>query len=134
MSMVQKQAKAYQNTGVYSGAMYADPHSLVTQMFDGALGRIAQAKGAMSRDEVGQKGEAIGKAIAIIASLDGCLDHDQGGDLSQNLASLYEYMSFTLAQANIHNDIAKLEEVSKLLLEIKSAWVQIPEQLNQASA
>ena len=134
MSMVQKQAKAYQNTGTYSGVMYADPHSLVTQMFDGALGRIAQAKGAVSRDDTLQKGEAISKAISIIGSLEGCLDHEHGGELSKNLASLYEYMSLTLAQANIHNDINKLEEVSNLLLEIKSAWVQIPEQLNRASA
>ncbi len=134
MSMLHKQATAYQNTGNYSSAMYADPHSLVTQMFDGALGRLAQAKGAMTRGDTKQKGETISKAIRIIGGLEGCLDHEQGGELSQNLASLYEYMNLTLAQANIQNDVGKLEEVSKLLLEIKSAWVQIPAQLSQASA
>ena len=43
-------------------------------------------------------------------------------------------MSITLTEANIHNDIAKLNEVSTLLLEIKSAWMQIPEQTQKASA
>ncbi|MCP4492704.1 MAG: flagellar export chaperone FliS [Gammaproteobacteria bacterium] len=129
-----KQARAYQNTGNYSSTMYADPHSLVTQMFDGALQRLAQAKGAMARGDIKQKAETISKAIRIIGGLEGCLDHEQGGDLSQNLASLYEYMNLTLAQANIQNDITKLEEVSTLLTEIKSAWLQIPAQLNRASA
>ncbi len=134
MSMLHNQASAYQNTGNYSSTMYADPHSLVTQMFDGALQRLAQAKGAVTRGDVKQKGETISKAIRIIGSLEGCLDHEQGGELSQNLASLYEYMNLTLAQANIQNDIAKLDEVSSLLTEIKSAWLQIPAQLNQANA
>ncbi len=129
-----KQAKAYQKTGAYSGAMFADPHSLITQMFDGALTRIAQAKGAIDRGEIASKAELISKAILIVGSLEGCLDHEQGGELSQNLASLYEYMTLTLAQANIHNDLSKLDEVSNLMLEIKSAWVQVPAQLDRASA
>ena len=45
-------ARAYQKTDVYSGTMYADPHALITQMFDGVLTRIAQAKGAIARDDV----------------------------------------------------------------------------------
>ena len=52
-------AKAYQKTEVYSGTMYADPHSLITQMFDGVLTRIAQAKGAISRGDVAAKAELI---------------------------------------------------------------------------
>lgn len=128
------QIKAYEKTNAYTGAMFADPHSLITQMFDGALTRIAQAKGAIGRGEVGNKAELISKAILIVGSLEGCLDHEQGGELSQNLASLYEYINLTLAQANIHNDVARLEEVTHLLLEIKSAWIQIPSQLDRASA
>ena len=81
--------------------MFADPHSLITQMIDGAMTRIAQAKGAISRGETGNKAESISKAILIVGSLEGCLDHEQGGELSQNLSSLYEYMSLSLAQANI---------------------------------
>jgi flagellin-specific chaperone FliS len=42
-------------------------------------------------------------------------------------------MSITLTEANINDDIAKPNEVSRLLFEIKSAWVQIPQQDQQAS-
>ncbi len=128
------QIKTYEKTNAYTSTAFADPHSLITQMFDGVLTRIAQAKGAIGRGEIASKAELISKAILIVGSLEGCLDHEQGGELSQNLASLYEYINLTLAQANIHSDVARLEEVIRLMLEIKSAWVQIPAELNRASA
>lgn len=127
-------AEAYATTQTYSSVAYADPHSLITQMFDGALKRIAQAKGAIERKEIANKGKCISQAVAIIGSLEGCLDYEKGGELSRNLGDLYEYMNLRLAEANLNSDIEKLNEVSKLLLEIKSAWVQIPNLLKQQSA
>ena len=35
-------------------------------------------------------------------------------------------MIVSLSEANINDDIAKLNEISALLLEIKAAWEQIP--------
>ena len=107
---------------------------MITQMFDGVLTRIAQAKGAIERGDVAAKAELISKAVLIVGGLEGCINHKEGGELADNLSRLYQYMSITLTEANIHSDIAKLNEVSKLLLEIKSAWVQIPGQTQQASA
>ena len=122
-------AKTYASTENYSTVVYADPHALITRMFDGALKRIAQAKGAVMRRQAAEKGEAISKAIAIIGSLEGCLDYDKGGDISTNLSRLYEYMNLRLAEANINNDVAKLDEVSRLINEIRSAWIQVPEKI-----
>ncbi len=124
-----RSAKAYSSTQTYSSVAYADPHSLITQMFDGALKHIAQAKGSIERKDIANKGIHIGHAVAIIGSLEGCLDHEKGGDLSRNLSDLYEYMNLRLAEANINNDLAKLDEVTRLILEIKGAWVQIPDLL-----
>jgi flagellar protein FliS len=129
-----KTAATYQANDVYSGTMYADPHTLITQMLDGALTRIAQAKGAIARKDIAAKAELISKAVLIVGSLEGCISHEDGGDLADNLSRLYQYMGVTLTKANISNDIDKLDEVSRLLLEIKSAWVQIPAQINKASA
>lgn len=134
MNAENKSINAYQKTDTYSGTMFADPHALITQMFDGVLTRVAQAKGAILRKEIANKAELISKAVLIIGSLEGCLDHDKGGEVSQNLSRLYEYMSLTLAQANINNDLEKLDEVSRLMMTIKSGWVQIPDQLRLAQA
>ena len=133
MSVKSNAAEAYHNTGVYSSTLCADPHQLITQMFDGALTRISQAQGAIQRNDIATKAELISKAVLIIGGLEGCVDHERGGELAGNLSRLYQYMSLTLTEANIHNDVDKLAEVSRLLLEIKSAWVQIPQQLADAA-
>ena len=132
MNAQQNSVKAYQQTDTYSSVIYADPHSLITRMFDGAVKRIAQAKGSIERNDIANKGLLIGKAIDIIAGLDACLDQDKGGELAANLSGLYEYMNLRLAEANIHNDQDKLNEVIRLLLQIKSAWVQIAPEKNTA--
>ena len=116
----------YKDTG-NSAISYDDPHSLILRLMDGAIDRIAQAKGAIKQKNVKMKGELISKSIGIINGLDACLNHDQGGDLSANLASLYEYMGMRLLEANMDNDSGKLDEVTRLLGEIRSAWMQIPE-------
>ncbi len=125
MNMKQDPARAYQQTDAYSGVMYADPHELITRMLDGAMTRIAQARGAIERKDVAAKGELISHAINIIGSLEASLNYDKGGDIARNLGQLYEYMILTLAQANMNDDRARLDEVIGLLQEIKSAWNQI---------
>lgn len=117
-----------------SSIVYADPHELILCLMSGAIERIAQARGAMQHGNLTQKGEFLGKAISIIGGLDACLDHSQEGSLSTNLSDLYHYMIVTLTQANIGDDIAKLNEISALLLDIKSAWEQISEPGNPAGA
>lgn len=117
-----------------SSIVYADPHELILRLMSGAIERIAQARGAMQHGNLTQKDEFLGKAISIIGGLDACLDHSQEGSLSTNLSDLYHYMIVTLTQANIGDDIAKLNEISALLLDIKSAWEQISEPGNPAGA
>ncbi len=128
-----KAVSQYQSAD-HSAIAYADPHELILRLMNGAIERIAQARGALSRGEVATKAECISKAVQIIGGLEGCLDHEQGGELAGNLTALYQYMSLTLAEANLNDDIAKLNEVSELLRQIRAAWAQIPEQVQQASA
>ncbi|MFT5224645.1 MAG: flagellar protein FliS [Polaribacter sp.] len=115
-----------------SSINFASPHELITRLINGALERSAQAKGAMQQNNVKTKGEFISKAVSIIGALGGCLDHEKGGELSQNLESLYEYMIIILTEANINNDVSKIDEAMRLLLVIKGAWVQVPEKLREA--
>jgi len=117
-----------------SSIAYADPHELILRLMNGAMERIAQARGAIERNETAQKGEFIGKAISIIGGLEGCLDHSQQGELSANLSDLYQYMIIALTEANMSGDIARLNEISDLLLTIKSAWEQIPDSAKETGA
>lgn len=112
---------AYRSESVMA-AEFADPHTLVSMLINGAVERIAQARGAMAHGMTARKGERVGKAISIIESLRATLDMERGGEVAANLASLYEYMTRRLLHANLHNDAAALDEVSRLLNDIKGGW------------
>ena len=112
---------AYQNVNVGSGVESASPERLVQMLLDGALERVATAKGHVLRSESARKGEQIGKAISIVEGLKSSLN-PEAGELSDNLGDLYEYISGRLLQANLADDVSVLDEVADLLKEVKSAW------------
>jgi len=118
--------QAYTKVGMESGVTAADPHKLISLLYQGALLAISNAKNAMLRNDIAAKGVAISKAIAIIdEGLNACLDKNIGGQLALNLSSLYEYMVMRLLASNLKNDIEILDEVSRLLNELKGAWEDI---------
>jgi len=124
--------QAYAKIGLESGALTADPHKLISMLFQGALLAIANAKNGMLRKDIPAKGAAISKAILIIGEgLQGSLDKNVGGELAQSLDALYGYMCARLVHANAHNDQAALDEITGLLNELKGAWDTIrPQTLN----
>ncbi|VXC32597.1 Flagellar secretion chaperone FliSB [Pseudomonas sp. 8Z] len=114
--------KQYQTVNTQAKVVDASPHRLIQMLMEGGLARIAQARGAMERDQTALKGELLGKSVAIIAGLRESLDHQQGGEVAANLDKLYEYMINRLTEANVSNEPALLEEVSGLLLNVKLGW------------
>ncbi|HEX6397803.1 MAG TPA: flagellar export chaperone FliS [Steroidobacteraceae bacterium] len=119
---------AYRSTSAHAGVAAADPHRLVVMLMDGALDRIATARGLMSHGDVAGKAQLLQRAVAIIDELRNSLNFKAGGELSHNLDALYEYMCMRLVQANSANKPEWLDEVSRLLNEIRSAWLQLPAQ------
>jgi flagellar protein FliS len=118
---------AYRSTSVHSGVAAADPHRLVVMLMDGALERIATARGLMTHGGGADKAQLLHRAVAIIDELRNSLNFEAGGALSHNLDALYEYMCTRLLQASAQNKPEWLDEVSRLLGEIRSAWLQIPQ-------
>lgn len=119
-------AAAYSSVGVETGVSTADPHKLILMLFEGAILQIGTAAAALENKNVPAKGLAISKAIEIITNgLKVSLDFEAGGDLAQRLGALYDYMSQRLLYANLHNSRPAMDEVVKLLTELKGAWEEI---------
>ncbi|RFC39313.1 MAG: flagellar protein FliS [Candidatus Nitrotoga sp. LAW] len=117
---------AYNKVDIESGVNAANPHKLILMLYQGALLAIISAKNQILREETAAKGTSISKAITIIdEGLKACLDKNAGGELAQNLSSLYDYMNQRLLIANLKNDTDILDEVSQLLSELKGAWESI---------
>lgn len=128
-------ASAYARVGVETGVMGANPHRLILMLYQGARQAIAQARMHLQQGNIGPRGEAISKAIAIIGSgLQASLNKDIGGEVAERLDALYSYMARRLLQANIEQSDAMLEEVDGLLATLEEAWIGIGAEVAKMAA
>ncbi|HWD31085.1 flagellar export chaperone FliS [Pseudomonas caricapapayae] len=120
--------RQYQKVNGVAQTSEASPHRLVQMLMQGGLDRIAQAKGAMARNDIAQRGILIGKAIGIVGGLREGLDLENHADSLADLDNLYAYMSKRLVDANVQNDPEILNEVARLLITVKEGWDAIGDQ------
>lgn len=123
---------AYANVGLETGIASASPHKLIVMLYDGVLTALVKAKGNIAVNNIAAKGAAISHAITIIDNgLRVSLDLKAGGEIAENLDALYDYMSRRLFEANLKNDVTILDEVHRLLSDLRSAWVEIGDKVGQ---
>ncbi|HUN75127.1 MAG TPA: flagellar export chaperone FliS [Steroidobacteraceae bacterium] len=134
MNAQKSRLAAYESVSVQGGVAAADPHGLIVLLMDGAMERMATARGCIEHREIVRKAKLLHSAVRIIAELRGVLNLAQGGAIAQNLSDLYDYMARRLILANAQNDVGCINEVMSLLGEIRGAWVAIGPQVRQASA
>jgi flagellar protein FliS len=126
-AMVNKKAlQGYGRNAIEAEIHTASPYRIIQMLMDGALSKIATAKGCIERGESSEKVRQITWAMNIINGLRTSLDQSQGGEIAENLDSLYDYMLRRLQESSINSDIDGLEEVSRLLSEVKAGWDGIP--------
>lgn len=116
---------AYQSAAAHGGVAASDPHRLIVMLLDGAIERIAKARGCMQRNETSEKARLINRAVSIIGELRNSLDLRNGGQIAANLAELYDYMCRRLLVATTENKVEMLDEVGSLLHEVRGAWIAI---------
>jgi flagellar protein FliS len=123
----------YGQVAVAAEVAYASPHRLVQMLMEGALDRIAAAKGQVARRDYEGKSRNISWAVSIIKGLRNSLDHEQGGEIAANLDDIYDYLCRRLIDANSENAVSALEEASSLLGEVKAGWDAIPPHLHRGA-
>ncbi|XTZ61340.1 flagellar export chaperone FliS [Aeromonas salmonicida subsp. pectinolytica] len=125
--MYNKSVRAYKSESLESQLSVADPHRVIQLMMQGVLEKIALAKGAILRQDLEKKSHHISSAMAIINGLIDSLD-PAAGKISEDLFSIYDYMKGLLLTASLKLDVASLDEVTELMLIIKSGWDQISDE------
>ena len=111
--------QAYQQNSV----MTASPQELTLMLYNGSLKFMKLAKRAMMEKDFQEKNTNIIKAQNITQELRVTLDPD--AEISKNMEQLYEYMYTRLIEANTKNDVAILEEVEGLMVELRDTWKQV---------
>ncbi|WP_018985017.1 flagellar export chaperone FliS [Methylophilus methylotrophus] len=114
---------AYASVGLETGVVDASPLKLIVMLYDGAITACIHAKQAMAQHDIAKKGQYLTQAVTIVDSgLRACLDKRAGGDIAQKLDELYQYMTRSLMEASVRQDVKKVQEIQQLLMELKGAW------------
>jgi flagellar protein FliS len=110
----------------------ATPGQLVVLLYDGARRFLRQAAIAMRDGEVERAHTTLRHGERIISHLDATLDFEQG-EIPQRLHAIYVFCLSQLNAARIGQDTTKVEEVSRLLGELREAWSQAAAEVDRSS-
>jgi len=116
----------YKKVSIETGVAAANPVELIVMLYDGAIVACYSAIPYVKKNDYSNKSECIFKAIRIVQSgLRMSLNREVGGEMTTNLDALYIYMTNLLIKANIENRTEPIEEVIRLLTELRGAWEAI---------
>ena len=104
--------------------MTASPEQLVVMLYDGAGRFLRQAEGSMIDGSWLQASEKLSRAEAIIDELLATLDLD-AGEVADRLQSIYVFCKTRLIEARIERDAVRVDQVARLLSELREAWSQV---------
>jgi flagellar protein FliS len=113
--------QAYREASV----MTASPEQLVVMLYDGAGRFLRQAEGAMNGGGTWlQASQKLSRAEAIIDELLATLDMD-AGEIAGRLQAIYVFCKTRLIEARLERDPGRVDQVARLLAELRDAWATI---------
>ncbi len=118
MSVSQTKAAAF----MQENAADMTSHQVISLLLDGALERVGQAKQCISANNSLDKIVLFNKIKAILSGLRNSLNFDDGGDIAENLDALYLYMIERIEGVSTTQEYSVMNEIEKLLTEIKTGW------------
>lgn len=121
---------AYKKTSIHT----ASKEQILLMLYQTAIKHCKKAIEAIDNKNIAQKGEFIGKLQDIVIELNNSLDHEIGGDVADELSSLYDYLLFSSTQANIKIDKAPLESCLEVLTTLYEGWTEAVKQLRKEKA
>lgn len=125
----------YSRVGLETEVHQASPHRLIAMLFDGLFDALLQAQGALENGQRDLKARALSRAVRILdEGLKAGLNMEGGGTLAVQLSELYAYASLRLTRANLHDDMATILEVRRLLEPVREAWSAIAPQVDPRPA
>ena len=116
-----------------SRILTADPLQLVRLLYQACTGAVRDARRHLAGGDIAARSRSISRAYEVLVELTSALDRERGGEISQRLAQLYDYMQRRLTEANLQQSDAPLAEVLGLLSTLAEAWEGIQQSAKPAA-
>ena len=103
----------------------ASPKELVVMLYEGCIKFLRLAEIGLEEKRLDLVNTNLIKAQNIIEELRLTLNTNVEGEVTDQLASLYDYFLSELFQANIHKDNEKIIYVREQMTDLLEAWKEI---------
>jgi len=115
-----------------SRVLSADPLELVHLLYEAAIDAVRESRRHLAEGEIAARSRSVTRAFGILQELVASLDHERGGEISERLAQLYDYMQRRLLEANFRQTDEPLAEVLGLLATLAEAWQGVKQESQAA--
>ena len=110
------------------------PVKTVALLYDQVIDNLKVVIRAIDDMDIMLRYQSNKKAYDIIVQLCSALDHEQGGEIAQNLEHLYTTAMMHLMRVDLYNDRSAALEVIELLQPLRDAWHQLADQVESSTA
>ena len=111
----------------------AGPLGLVLLTYEALYKSLGRARLAIQAGDMSAEADHTSRAMEALIELSSSLNMEQGGEIAQNLASLYVYMMNRLTEGLCSCSTENLDEVMLLVQNLREGWMNLSAQQNQAS-
>ena len=120
----QKMINAYSNSEREAALEVEDPHAIISLMFDElikAMGVFLNNLDLKNANTVARN-NAFSRSLTLIYALQSSLNFEKGGDIANNLFTLYEFARQKIMESSQTQERESLEVALSSLQNIAEAW------------
>ena len=101
----------------------SSPVRIIALLYEGAIRFCKQAERHFA--DPSTRGNALGRAHAIVSELLVALDLEKGGEIAANLDELYRYVLDALIRANVDGERKALDSSIQVLETLAEGWHEL---------
>ncbi len=126
----------YVDAYLQSRVLGADPVELILMLYERAIVSLNIAKesilgGVDDPELLKRKATELGRATNIIYYLHDTLDRERGGQIADNLATIYSILTEELVRANLFNDVEIISKCISILNNLKASWEDVKKEMRE---
>ncbi|MDK2812957.1 MAG: flagellar secretion chaperone FliS [Clostridiales bacterium] len=95
---------------------------MLTKLYDEIIKQLSAAKEFIAQENPEEVNKALQKAQRILAHLQVTLDNKY--EVSESLNALYDYFIWRIIDANLHKEVAPIEEVLPMITDLRDTFIK----------
>lgn len=114
-----------------SAVMTASPEQLQLMLLDGAIRFASRGREAIAAGDIQGAFNALDRAQRIVVELIQGMNREVNPTLVDQMAALYEFIFRRLIDANVHRDLAAVDDALRILRHQRETWALLIQKISR---